>query len=110
MNLRRRREKNINDPLSLTVDSIPASKAYGNVHVKILEKSSDRLLLQWREPGRCNYSEQIWMLKLARKAGVCAYSGLLIEVGDSIYTPVGRHRPSNHGSMILAERVADVPD
>nr|WP_244134956.1 DUF3331 domain-containing protein [Burkholderia sp. BCC0322] len=83
------------------------SKAYGNVLVKILEKTSEHLLVQWREPGRCHYGEQLWRPRFARKVGVCAYSGLLVEIGDSVYMPTGRSRPSNYGSMILANEIID---
>ncbi|WP_175813547.1 DUF3331 domain-containing protein [Burkholderia contaminans] len=107
MVFQKRRANSIDDPYSLVVGSIPISRAYGNVLIKILEKSSERLLVQWREPGRCHYGEQIWKPRFARKVGVCAYSGLLIEIGDSVYMPSGRYRPSNYRSMILVDQIID---
>ncbi|MCA8023405.1 DUF3331 domain-containing protein [Burkholderia metallica] len=90
--------------------SIPISRIYGNVLVELLEKSSDRLYLRWIEPGRCHYGEQTWVPRSARRAGICAYSGLPIGTGDAVYVPIGRPRPLNASAMILVEKADDVLD
>ncbi|MFC6522939.1 DUF3331 domain-containing protein [Undibacterium arcticum] len=44
--------------------------------IQFLEKPSERkLLLSWREPARCNYTEQLWTLRKAPNATTCALSG-----------------------------------
>ncbi|VWB28786.1 ribosomal protein S14 [Burkholderia arboris] len=110
MNLRKRWVRNPYDLYLSSLESVPVSKMYGNLLIELLEKSSDRLYLQWTEPGRCHYGEQVWVPRYARRAGTCAYSGLPIEAGDKVYVPIGRPRPLNASAMILVEKVDGVLD
>jgi len=72
--------------------------------IQILEISSKRqLLLSWRESGRCNYTEQPWTLRKARRATICALTGKRILRGDHVYTPVGQ--PLNSGNFIRSDAV-----
>jgi hypothetical protein len=74
------------------------------ITIQFLEKPTKRqLLLSWREPGRCNYTEQLWALRKARRAATCALSGERIRPGDQVYSPVGQ--PVNYGKYIRADAV-----
>lgn len=69
------------------------------VTIRVLEqRSPKRLTVSWREPARCNYTEQSWALCKALQPGTCVLSGESIDCGDSVYTPLGR--PINRGSYI----------
>ena len=70
--------------------------------IRILEQpTSDILLISWREPGRCCYSEQRWVRRKARERGVCALSGAMVRAGDTVYAPTGKPEPQNHDQVIL---------
>ena len=74
------------------------------ITIQFLEKPSEReLLLSWREPARCNYTEQLWALRKAPSATTCALSGEKIRRGDRVYSPVGR--PLNRSKCIRPEAV-----
>jgi len=74
------------------------------IRIQFLEKPSARtILLSWREPGRCNYTEQLWTLFKARRAATCAMSGKNIRRGDHVYRPVGE--PLNKNQCICADAV-----
>jgi hypothetical protein len=74
------------------------------ITIQFLEKPSKRqLLLSWREPARCNYTEQLWALHKASGATTCAVSGEKIRRGDAVYSPVGQ--PQNRNKCIRAEAV-----
>ncbi len=75
------------------------SKQYTMITIKFLEKLSEKsLLLSWREPARCNYTEQLWVLYKAPAETTCAVTGERIRRGERVYAPVGQ--PSNHGKCI----------
>lgn len=74
------------------------------ITIEFLEKPSEkRLLLSWREPARCNYTEQLWSLRKAPSASTCALTGEKIRRGDRVYAPVGH--PSNYGKFIRQDAV-----
>lgn len=74
------------------------------VIIKFLEKPSEReLLLSWREPARCNYTEQLWTLRKATSATTCVLTGEKIRRGDRVYSPAGR--PANRSKCIRPEAV-----
>ncbi|RQZ09645.1 DUF3331 domain-containing protein [Burkholderia sp. Bp9031] len=70
--------------------------------VRVLERSSQLLLVRWVEPGRAHFGEQHWKPGRARQAGTCALSGARIARGDRVFRPSGRPMPPNAGAMILA--------
>jgi hypothetical protein len=75
------------------------------VTIQVLGKpSKKRLLLSWREPARCNYTEQLWALRTASSATTCALTGKKIQRGEHVYAPVGQ--PANHGQYICQGAVA----
>ncbi|MBU9334081.1 DUF3331 domain-containing protein [Burkholderia multivorans] len=80
-----------------------AAPSRSEVHVTILEYSTENLLVRWVESGRRHYGEQKWRRAVAKRAGRCAYSGRAIDEGDAVYRPTGRPRPGNHLAMIAAD-------
>jgi hypothetical protein len=69
--------------------------------VRIMERPDTRsIVVTWREPGRCCYSEQLWKLTRAPSDGQCAFSGIPVHAGDSVYMPCGDPPPVNAGSLI----------
>ncbi len=77
------------------------------VIIEFIEKISDsRMLLSWRESGRCNYTEQLWTLKKAPHFKICAVSGKRVHRGDRIFCPSGR--PLNHDKCILGAEIGTV--
>jgi hypothetical protein len=71
--------------------------------VKLIERpSSTTATIEWRDPTRCCYGDQVWRAMRARTAGVCAMSGVEIRPGDRVYGPNPRPVPGNAGAMILA--------
>lgn len=83
----------------------------GHLHTMITIRVLDilppnGLLVSWREPGLCNYTEQRWSLRKAQFAGTCSLSGKAIRPGDRVYRPVGS--PMNRGELILAEAANQV--
>ena len=77
------------------------------ITVQPLEKpSKNRLLVCWREPPLCNYTEQLWALRTAAISTVCALSGKPIRRGDRVYRPVGE--PLNGTQHLLADAVQEL--
>ena len=73
------------------------------VTVKLIERpSSTTATIEWRDPTRCCYGDQVWRAMRAHTAGVCAMSGVEIRPGDRVYGPNPRPVPGNAGAMILA--------
>ncbi|WP_259295166.1 DUF3331 domain-containing protein [Paraburkholderia sp. DHOC27] len=60
--------------------------------------------ITWRDATAANYSEQLWIRRIARSHGVCALTGASIVRGDAVYSPAGRTamRPANCAQMVLA--------
>jgi hypothetical protein len=60
--------------------------------------------ITWRDSTAANYSEQLWIRRIARSNGVCALTGAPIVRGDAVYGPAGRTsvRPANCAQMVLA--------
>ena len=78
--------------------------AFIMITIKFLEKLSEqKLLLSWSESARCNYTEQLWALRKARKSTTCVLSGEKILRGDFVYSPVGE--ALNQGTCIRADAV-----
>jgi hypothetical protein len=74
------------------------------ITIQILESpAKNRLLVSWRESGICNYTEQLWALRKAKRTTLCAISGQPVRLGDEIYRPVGK--PLNSATCILAGAV-----
>jgi hypothetical protein len=75
--------------------------------VRIIDRpSAHSLTIDWRDPTRCCYREQLWVAAHARVSGRCAMSGKLIAPGDEIFRPrPTRPAPKNVGAMILASAV-----
>ena len=75
--------------------------------IQILERPNEkRLLLSWSEPGRCNYTEQLWSLRKMTRTVTCALTGMAIERGEQAFAPLGA--PANHGNFISRNAVAAV--
>lgn len=75
-----------------------------NVKIEVLDRlTTVSVVLSWRDSTGCSYGYQLWQKGVARRAGMCAISGLAIRRGDHIYRPgtIGR-LPSNAAAMILA--------
>jgi hypothetical protein len=74
------------------------------IKIQILESpAKNRLLVSWRQPGICNYTEQLWALRKAERTTHCAISGQPVHRGDQIFRPVGK--PMNYATCILASAV-----
>lgn len=75
--------------------------------IQILERLNEkRLLLSWCEPGRCNYTEQLWSLRKMTQPVTCALTGTSIMRGEHAYAPLGT--PANQGSFISMNAVPAV--
>ena len=74
--------------------------------VEVLERAShSTVMISWHDPTRCSYSFQLWRRFDATKPGICALSGIIINVGDGIYKPFAKQRPLNASAMMLATEV-----
>lgn len=75
-----------------------------NATIQILDRPSPlSVVLSWSDPTRCHYGYQSWLKSVAKRAGVCAWSGGPIRCGDAIFRPAIRgNKPSNVSAMILA--------
>jgi hypothetical protein len=83
----------------------PASPSRSTI-VKFVERfSAKSVSITWRDATAANYSEQLWIRRIARSQGVCAITGAAIVRGDAVYGPAGRTavRPANGSQMVLAE-------
>ena len=75
--------------------------------VRVLERPSDDVLVvSWREPGRCCYSEQHWQRHRTPAAGICALDGRAFAVGEMVFRPIASPRPLNHGARIAESSVS----
>lgn len=64
------------------------------------------VVLDWRDPTKCCYREQLWVAARARVSGRCAMTGAAIEPGDDIFRPrPARPAPRNVTAMVLASAV-----
>ncbi|MBN3761572.1 DUF3331 domain-containing protein [Burkholderia sp. Ac-20365] len=64
------------------------------------------VVLDWRDPTKCCYREQLWVSARARVSGRCAMTGAAIEPGDDIFRPrPARPAPRNVTAMVLASAV-----
>lgn len=75
--------------------------------VRVIDRpSAHSLTLDWRDPTRCCYREQLWVAAHSRVSGRCAMSGKSIVPGDEIFRPrPTRPAPRNVAAMILASAV-----
>ncbi|WP_144147259.1 DUF3331 domain-containing protein [Paraburkholderia sp. BCC1884] len=75
--------------------------------VRVIDRPSAlTVTLDWRDPTRCCYREQLWVSARARVSGRCAMSGAAILPGDEIFRPrPARPTPRNVGAMVLASAV-----
>jgi Domain of unknown function (DUF3331) len=73
------------------------------VTINVLELTESSATIGWYDPTRCRYEDQRWRRFKARRAGVCAMTGSLIEAGADIFRPVSpRGALANADAMILA--------
>ncbi|MGF6992392.1 DUF3331 domain-containing protein [Paraburkholderia sp. GAS32] len=72
--------------------------------IRVLERSGrTSATLAWSDATSCCYGEQHWRRCVAKKAGVCALSGLAITRGNAVYRPKRvQPAPRNIEAMILA--------
>jgi hypothetical protein len=69
--------------------------------VRVFERQGpDTIIVSWREPGRCSYTEQRWERVRATKSGVCALSGEPFTAGELVFKPVGSPKPLNAEARI----------
>ncbi|MGF6722033.1 hypothetical protein P3T43_001380 [Paraburkholderia sp. GAS41] len=63
--------------------------------------SQTAVTLRWSS-GFCHYGDQVWSRQIARRAGICAATGMSIKRGDPAFRPRnrGRHAPANVDVMI----------
>jgi SET domain/Domain of unknown function (DUF3331) len=88
-----------------TRDDVPVVQADGHKHaapvVRVFERQGpDTIVVSWREPGRCCYTEQRWEKGRATKSGVCALSGEPFAAGALVFRPVGVPKPLNAEARI----------
>jgi hypothetical protein len=76
-------------------------------YVRIIDRPTPQTVtLDWRDPTKCCYREQLWVATHARVSGRCALSGAPISPGDDIFRPrPATPAPRNVGAMILASAV-----
>jgi hypothetical protein len=79
-----------------------------SVSIGLVERLGNRTItVNWRDATACCYSDQRWIASVARAAGVCALSGMVISKGDAVFRPQsGRLPPTNARAMMLT-RVVD---
>ena len=89
---------------------------YGEGHfrkcaIRVLErKGQTSATVAWSDATSCCYGEQLWRRCIAKKAGICALSGLAIATGDVVFRPrLVKPAPRNIEAMILATIMADIP-
>ncbi|WP_245253750.1 DUF3331 domain-containing protein [Paraburkholderia sp. LEh10] len=75
--------------------------------VSVIDRPSAlTVVLDWRDPTKCCYREQLWVAARARVSGRCAMTGAAIEPGDDIFRPrPARPAPRNVTAMVLASAV-----
>jgi Domain of unknown function (DUF3331) len=76
-----------------------------NVHVSLVERlGAKSVSITWHDSTAACYGEQLWMRRVARSAGLCALTGMIVRRGDFVYGPASRAavRPLNCTQMILA--------
>jgi hypothetical protein len=75
--------------------------------VRVVDRTGPlTVTLDWRDPTKCCYREQLWVAARARVSGRCAMSGAPISPGDEIFRPrPARPAPRNVNAMILASVV-----
>lgn len=76
--------------------------------LRIVERLSDTtILMTWSDATRGKYVDQTWILTTAREEGVCAFTGMRIGLGDTVFKPrcTQMHRPTNHECRILAAAI-----
>ena len=70
--------------------------------VTLVDRVSEKIVvLRWISTS-CHYGDQVWVECIARRAGVCALTGLPIRRGDTFYSPRcrGRCTPVNAAAML----------
>jgi hypothetical protein len=100
----------IEEPFEAIASRKPSTENSGlkrEPSVRVIDRPSPlTVTLDWRDPTRCCYREQLWVLARARVSGRCAMSGAVILPGDEIYRPrPARPAPRNVGAMVLASAV-----
>jgi hypothetical protein len=79
--------------------------------IRVLERCGQTsATLAWSDATSCCYGEQVWRLRVAKKAGVCALSGRAIATGDAVFRPTRlKSPPRNSEAMILATVMLAIP-
>ncbi|MBN3759239.1 DUF3331 domain-containing protein [Burkholderia sp. Ac-20365] len=62
-------------------------------------------IISWHDATQCSYRFQLWRRVVSTRSGVCALTGIAINVGDSIYRPGTKPLPRNASAMILASAI-----
>jgi hypothetical protein len=85
----------------------PAYSKIPLVQVSVIERLTTRTLsVCWSDPRCGKYTDQLWRLGLARDDGLCAFSGMYVRRGDSVFRPSSSVRlcPAAFDRMILASQ------
>ncbi|WP_408405825.1 DUF3331 domain-containing protein [Paraburkholderia sediminicola] len=84
-----------------------ASLSAGGWHaasVTDVERRSDKTIaVCWTDAMFGRYTEQLWVIGVARRKSTCALTGATIRRGDAVYRPrlTASHVPTNSEAMIL---------
>lgn len=75
--------------------------------VKVLDRASEHtIVVSWCDSQGGHFGDQTWRLASAKKRGICAMTGRIIEKGEAVYRPWLREKArSNANERILAECV-----
>jgi hypothetical protein len=84
--------------------AVPVAKRGEGAIVRIRERSSSTTAkVEWCDSTSCRYGDQVWSVAVARRDGLCAYSGRAIRKGERVYKPRKcRVAPVNANAMIAA--------
>ncbi|WP_109476381.1 DUF3331 domain-containing protein [Paraburkholderia sp. C35] len=99
-------EESIDQPLRRRAATESNASAWEPCVTVIDRPSALTVVLDWRDPTKCCYREQLWVSARARVSGRCAMTGAAIEPGDDIFRPrPARPAPRNVTAMVLASAV-----
>jgi hypothetical protein len=88
-------------PLSRSISTAQKEK---RAVVRIRERTtSTTAKIEWCDPTSCHYGDQVWSASVAKRDGLCAFSGRIIHKGEPIYKPKRcGAAPANANAMIAA--------
>jgi Domain of unknown function (DUF3331) len=82
----------------------PTTGQWHAASVTDVERRTDRTIaVCWTDATRGHYTDQLWVISIARKKSICALTGDSIRRGDAVYRPrvTASHVPTNAQAMIL---------